>query len=94
MYRNPCGFADELVVGGLVGVLKASPATDIINEDYSIGWSSDHISQKLLKTPSTAKNKAALRGIRICADDLETSGLRVLLGRGGLVFERILLMFG
>jgi hypothetical protein len=40
------------------------------------------------------KDKAAFRGIGICADDLETSDLRILLDRGELVLKRILLVFG
>jgi hypothetical protein len=74
--------------------LKTAPAADIVDKDCAIGWGSDHISQKLLKTRSTLKHKAAFPGIGICTDDLETSGGRVRLDCGRLVFERILLVFG
>jgi hypothetical protein len=94
MHWNSRRFAEKLIVRGLVGVLKSSPAADIVDKDCAIGWGSNYISQKLLKTRSTAKNKAALRSVGICADDLETSDLRILLDRGELVLKRILLVFG
>jgi hypothetical protein len=81
-------------VRGLVGVLKSSPSADIIDKDCSKEWGSYDISEKLLKTPSTPKNKAAFSRIGICADDLETSCFGVLVDCGGLVFQRILLVFG
>jgi hypothetical protein len=94
IHGNTCGFAEELVMCGLVRVRKSSPSADIVNKDCTIGWSSGDISQELLKPRSVLEHEAPLRGIGICADNLETLGFRVLLDRGGLVLKRVLLVFG
>jgi hypothetical protein len=92
--RSACGFAEELVMRGLIRILKPSPSADIVDKNCPIGWSSDDILQELLKPRSMLEDKAPPRGIGICTDDLEALGLRVLLDRGGLVLQRVLLVFG
>ena len=79
---------------GLIRVLKSSPSAYIVNEDCAIGWSSDDILQELLEPRPVLEDEAPLSGIGICTDDLETLGFRVLLDCGGLVLQRVLLVFG
>jgi hypothetical protein len=94
MHGNACGFAEELVMRGLIRVLKSSPSADIVNKDCSIGWSSDDIVQELLESRPVFENETPLGGIGICTNDLETLGFRILLDCGGLVLQRVLLVFG
>jgi hypothetical protein len=93
MHRNACGLAEELVMRGLIRVLKSSPSAYIVNKNCAIGWSSDHILQELLESRSVLEHETPPSGIGICADDLETLGFRVLLDCGGLVLQRVLLVF-
>ena len=53
MHRNARGLAEELVVGGLVGVLKPSPSADVVHQYYlELRCSGDHVFQQLPKARS------------------------------------------
>jgi hypothetical protein len=64
MHSHICPFADILVVRAFVGILKASPAADIINKDHAIvGLPVFNIIQQFPQASSPGKAQAALPGI-------------------------------
>jgi hypothetical protein len=70
--------ADELVIGALVGVLKASPPTDTVDkDDIELGLTVLDVSDQMLKRHTAVEPQAALARIGVGADDLEaaTGGL-------------------
>jgi hypothetical protein len=93
MHGNACGLAEELIMRGLVRVLKSSPSANIVNKDCAIRWSSDDILQELLEPRPVLEYETPPGGIGICTDDLETLGFRVLPDCGGLVLQGVLLVF-
>jgi hypothetical protein len=88
MHTYTCGLAQELVMGGLVGVLKPSPTTDVVDKDGSIeNVSGNHIVQELPQSDPVFEDYTTLCSIGIGVDNIETVGLSVLQNRRRLVFK-------
>ena len=85
--------ADIFVIGALVGVLKAPPTADVIDEHQGeIGAPGLHVFDELPERVAPLYLEATFPGVGIGPDDLYSAGLSILLDRFGLVFGRVFLM--
>src|SRR5690606_38420685 len=90
--RPPGAPADILVVRGLVGVLEAAPAADVIDQHQGeIGRAGLNILDQLPERIAALDLEPALASIGIGAHDLDPARLGIVPDRVGLVFSRIFL---
>jgi putative SOS response-associated peptidase YedK len=95
--QNPysCLLAQELIIGGLIGILKAPPATNVVNEyECEVGLTVPHILNQPLQFFPTIYPNAAATVVGIGADDGNIAMRRIGSDRGGLIFDGILLVIG
>jgi hypothetical protein len=81
------------IICALVGILKSTPAANVIDEDhFEIRVAGLHIIDELPERIASFDLEAAFAGVSIGSDDLDPTGLRIPPDRIGLVFRRVFLM--
>jgi hypothetical protein len=63
-------FAPVLVIGALIGILKASPPADVVNQNgFESRARAGYVEEELSQGRSMSKVDAALCLIRICSNE-------------------------
>src|ERR1017187_7638241 len=87
--------ADVFVIGALVGILEASPAADIVDQDRAeIRWAILYIVDQLLQRIPPLNTQPAFAGVSVGSYDDHAASLGILLDHLMLVFGGILLVLG
>ena len=93
MHRHTRPAADVFVIGALIGILEASPATDIIYKDGGeVDFSVLNILNHLCQRIAPFNVQAAFALVRIYFDDFQTPAFGVFKNNIHLVTRGILLM--
>ena len=88
-------FTHVFVMGALVGVLKAAPAADVVDQDdLEVGVLRPHVRQQALQSLASTDVEPAFAFVGVGAHDLDTMAHRVFQDFIGLVLRRVLLMLG
>src|SRR5580704_8283299 len=94
MNGNSSGFAEELIRGSFVNILKPPPATNVINqngiESTIVAY---HILQELTETVPAFENDPTLGPVGVGLNNLEVVCFGIALDCDSLVVKGILLMF-
>ena len=86
MHGNPGSFAEILVVGTFIGILKSPPPTDVVDEDcFEICPLVLYVVNEFLQRSSARYIQAAFSLVGIGGYDLEVSPLSVFANRVILV---------
>ena len=95
MYLYARAPASQFVRCRLIGILKASPPADVINDQHAeIGPTRLNIFEQSLQRLSSANIEPAFPLVSVCPDYLIAALLGIPLDGSGLVVGRVLLMLG
>lgn len=84
-----------LVVGTFIGILKPAPTTDVVHQNnLEVSRTTLDILDQFLQRDPAINTQAAFTGIGIGAKNLDATSCRIFSDFVGLVFSRVLLVFG